>query len=212
MKILDIVKKANLYSVIFDNNNLYNLHLEIIIKNNLKIDDNIDDKLLKIILEDNDFINTKNSALIFLARRQHSRNELFLKLMKKKYNKAIIEKVLNNLEHSGFINDKEFTQNYIQELLNKKHEGINKIRNRLYTKGIKKEIIDEELKNIIQPDNILDNALVLSKKKIKILSKNNLSKDKIRQRIFSYLVSKGYNYETISEVIRISKLEENRDD
>ncbi|MBN1638507.1 MAG: regulatory protein RecX [Ignavibacteriales bacterium] len=212
MKILDIKKKGNLYTIIFDSNDSYNVHLEIIIKNNLKIQDDVDNKFLKKILEENDLINTKNSALFYLARRQHSRSELFLKLMKKKYSKVIIERALNDLENSGFINDREFTKSYIQELVNKKREGINKIRNRLFSKGINKEIIDEELKNIIQTENILDNALILAKKKINILSKNNLSKEKIRQKLFSYLVAKGYNYELVSEIIKICKLEEYRDD
>jgi regulatory protein len=46
-----------------------------------------------------------------------------------------------------------------------------------------------------------DNAFKLAEKKLNSLKGKNLERMKINQRLYSYLLSKGFNYEIIKNVI-----------
>ena len=55
----------------------------------------------------------KSIVFKLLARRDHSRKELYIKLRKVGYVQTEIDKTLNEAENQGFINDKRLAENYI---------------------------------------------------------------------------------------------------
>lgn len=53
-------------------------------------------------------------ALKLLTRREHSRQELFFKLVQRGFESALIETVLDRLEHQGWLNDARFAEIFVR--------------------------------------------------------------------------------------------------
>ncbi len=133
-------------------------------------------------------------------RRLHSSHELKLKLIKKKYDKSIIDNVIQSLKEQNYLNDAQFAKLLVEEKSIKKKFGSNKIRSELYKKGIDKSIIDSVL-NSENDELNFDNAIFLAKKKLKLLIEKNTDKRKLKEKLYSFLSSKGYDSELIMKVI-----------
>ena len=55
-----------------------------------------------------------NKALDLLSRREHSRKELYLKLISRFESKEDINLILNKLEKNKLLSDSRFTEEYVQ--------------------------------------------------------------------------------------------------
>ncbi len=95
----------------------------------------------------------------------------------------------------------EFANVFSYENVKNKFWGKNKIKAELIKKGIDNEIISRVLSEKFPEGNDLQNAVVLAEKKYKLLSHRNLEQKKINEKLFSFLFSKGYDYEVIKEAV-----------
>jgi regulatory protein len=151
------------------------------------------------LIRENQKYFVKRKAYIFLGRRLHSSRELKLKLLKGKYDKALIEEVLDYLKDKKLIDDYEFAKQYVEEKIRTKSWGRNKLRSGLIQKGVSLEIIDIILDEIdFSPEA---NAMALAEKKLKLLLKRNYDNRQLSTKLHTFLYSKGYDYDTINEII-----------
>ena len=100
--------------------------------------------------ENNTTKNIRRDALSYLTRRDHSRQELTLKLKVKGYPLDAIEPIILELVKSKQLSDERFVENYIYFRRNKGY-GPERISLELRARGIKDETIAEHLQ-------ITDNA------------------------------------------------------
>lgn len=75
-------------------------------------------------------------ALRLLARREHSRFELELKLRQRKLDAALIDRVLDDFEEQGWLSDERFADIYARNRINLRY-GPLRIRAELQQKGIR---------------------------------------------------------------------------
>lgn len=75
-------------------------------------------------------------ALRLLARREHSRFELALKLRQRKLETAVIERVLDDFEEQGWLSDERFADVYARNRMDLRY-GPLRIRAELQQKGIR---------------------------------------------------------------------------
>ncbi len=200
MKIERVVKKDDENVIVyFDNQEKLFLSYEIFLQNRLKKDMEISEDGFALLIRENRKYFIKKKAYNFLGRRMHSYNELKLKLLRKKYEKELIEEVLDTLREKGMLDDYTFGKQYVEEKIRLKAWGKNKLKAELFKKGVASEIIDK----IIEEEDLApaENAAVLAEKKMNILSKRGYDKKEISARLYTYLFSKGYDYDTIKEVM-----------
>ena len=201
MKIEKIVKKDDENVIIYlDNEEKLFLSYEVFLVNRLKKDMEISEDGFSFLIKENQKYFIKKKAFDFLGRRLHSFRELKLKLLKKKYDSALIDEVLEYIKGKNLLNDYEFSRQYVEEKIRIKSWGKNKIKSELFKKGISSEIIDEVL-NKGNEYSFKDNALVLGKKKLKILAKRKYNIRQLTSKLYSFLISKGYDYDTINEIV-----------
>ena len=81
-----------------------------------------------------------------LARREHSRLELFRKLKSREFDEESIEKVLDELNNAGWQSDARYAEVYIQKRANKGYGPI-RIRQELIERGICCDLINSFLDN-----------------------------------------------------------------
>ena len=63
------------------------------------------------------------------------------------------------------------------------------------------ELISQVIKEKFPEGNKLNDAVILAEKKMKTLSHQKLERRKLAERIYSYLSSRGYDYETSREAV-----------
>ncbi len=200
MLITKIVRKGVNVEIHLEDGNKFLVTDDIVLSKGLRKEDELDESTLNEIEIESELLRVKDSALRLLSRRNHSKYELKLKLLKKKFSKEVIQKVLVELEDKDLLNDEQFARELVDERLNRKNEGINKIRNSLFQKGVNREIIDKVLDSKLDEETMVESALKLASKRLKLLDKLDDSQKK-KQKIYSYLANKGYSFDQIKLVI-----------
>ena len=109
--------------------------------------------------------------------------------------------MLNELREKSFIDDQVFANHFVEEKLKKKRWGKNKIRSALFSKGVSASIIDEVINSFDSEVDQNEAALGLAKKKFEKLKLRESDERKLKQKIISFLLSRGFDYEVSSEVV-----------
>jgi regulatory protein len=108
--------------------------------------------------------------------------------------------VLSDLKEKGFIDDKVFADHFIDEKLKKKRWGRNKIKSALFSKDISQSIINESFSSLDEGETDFELAFELAQKKLNQLIKRKTDPKKYYQKISTFLISKGIEYDTCREV------------
>ena len=134
---------------------------EIFVKDGLK---------LKQVLSEDEFYSLKkecnyffcyNKALLLLSLREHTALELKQKLLLKKFEPTIINKVLIDLKEEGSLNEERFAASFVDSRLRRTAEGKAIMRIRLLRKGVPSEVADKVLGEKYT-DDLID-ELIMSK-------------------------------------------------
>jgi regulatory protein len=202
MKITRIVKKNEKNIIVYlDNNEKLYLTYEVLLKNGLRKDREIPEDHFQSLIRENQKHHIKQRAFSFIGRRHHSTFEIRTKLRQKKYDNDLIEEIIDDLIANKYIDDLEFARLFTDENIRLKLWGKNKIKGELIKRGIDQEIISQVLNEKFPEGNDLENAVGLARKKYKILIKRKLDDMKIKQKLYAFLSSRGYDYETSKEAV-----------
>jgi regulatory protein len=144
-------------------------------------------------------------ALKLIGKRRYTVRELREKLEKKIRDPRInvefeeIEKVISRLQEYGYLNDLDYTGAYIRDQLARKPQGIRLLKTSLSQKGIPSEIINSAIDT--QKIDELELAGKAVSKKQKSLQK--FSQQARREKLYRFLLSRGFNMETITKIISL---------
>lgn len=202
MKIIKISKKDSKNVIInFDDGRVLFLSYEVFLKSGIKKNDELSEDRFLFLIKENQRFAVKQSAFKYLGRRLHSKNELRIKLLQKKYDPEIIKETLNDLQEKKYLDDHEFARLFSEENIKNKKWGKNKLSAELSKKRIDRKIISEIISSAFDNEDESKNAMDLAFKKMKTLSKKNLDKNKLREKLYSSLSLKGYNYDIIKNTV-----------
>ena len=201
MLVSRIVKKGKSdVTIHFDDDTKLFLAVEVFLKSGLKKNDEISEDRFSFLIEENKKFHIKQRAFRLLGRRQHSLAELRSKLWGKDYNKRLIDEILEQLVAGNYLNDKEFAIAFVEEKLSAKKWSERRLKGELIKKGIKPDIISEVLRQKVSTTENFDNAFTAAEKKYKSLKKRNLEPRELKNKISAFLLSRGFDYETVKEV------------
>ena len=196
--------RSNIY---IDNDYAFAVSNELVYKEGLKINEKIDIDRMNTIAKEDNYLKCKTTALRIVERSYKSEKELIDKLTLKGYDNEAIDKTMNVLKEYNFINDENYVKMYVKDKV--KLVGKKKIKYDLAKKGISDKIIDNEIYNIDSEDE-RNTAYDLVMKKYNTIAKRESDKFKISQKLYRFLLSKGYGYEIVSGVVKeITKVDDN---
>ena len=138
-----------------------------------------------------------NKALRFLSFRPRSEKEVEDYLEKKECDNLTSGKIIQNLKEHNFLNDENFTKWWIEQRTIVRPRAERVIKMELKQKGIQKELIDEIFEKNINKDKEI--ALKLAQKRIQRYARGDTKKT--YEKMLRFLISKGFSYDTIKEVI-----------
>ena len=163
----------------------------------------LSDKEQKVLEQESCFTLIRNKMLSFLARREHSAEELRRKI---KQNSSIfkivdssklIERCLLEMQEKGFQSDDRFARQYVESKLANKLHGPLKILAGLFNRGISRELANLVL-------NELGNQELWLKKSIELLEKiQKKGKTLTPQALSQKLYQQGFSWETIEKAVVI---------
>ena len=189
-------ERVNIY---VDNDYAFSLSKEVLLKEKIKVNDIIDMEKMKKISKEDNFMKCKNSALRIIERTIKTEKEIREKLIAKEYDEESINRSIDFLKEYNFLNDENYARMYVRD--KSKGQGKNKIKYSLIRKGLDEEIILEELSKIDE-DEEENTAYEMALKKYNIIKKRESDSYKLSQKLYRFLISKGYGYDVASKVIK----------
>jgi regulatory protein len=199
MVITALQKKNSKVIVFFDDISFCTLDYRVALNYGLRSNDSINEEKKEQLITESIYLSTRDSAFRSLSRRSHSVYELRTKLIRKGWQKEIIQRVLDDLVDKNFLDDEKFAVAYIDER-SKKKVGINKIKAELMKRGIDRKISDSLLINL-DSNSFFESALTLADKKNRQLKERGFENRKIRTKLYSFLHSRGFESEFIIRII-----------
>ena len=163
----------------------------------------LSDKEQKVLEQESCCTLIRNKMLSFLARREHSAEELRRKL---KQNSSIsnivdsselLERCLFEMQEKGFHSDYRFSRQYVESKLANKSHGPLKILAGLFNRGIPREQANLVL-------NELGDQELWLEKSIECLEKIKKKGKNLTPQVLSHkLYQQGYTWETIEKAVEI---------
>lgn len=202
MKITSIEKqkKEGRYNIFLDGEFAFGLYKETIYEFGLRVNDEITPKQAEEIKTRDEIGFGKRVAYRFLNYKQRSEKEVRKKLKEKKLSDGSIDIVISSLKDLKYINDESYAKSYLQSKILRKPEGKRVLKMKLADKGIPKEIAESIISEQYPPETETEKAAELLKKyEKKVRAKTPAEK---KQKCFRFLLSKGFDFDTINEVLR----------
>ena len=137
-------------------------------------------------------------ALSRLSVRGYSVDELYRSLKKKNFSEKHIKETLEYMKTKGYLNDYNYSMNFVKDKIRSGKYGKNLIVRDLYKKGIDrntvKKVIKESGADITNDDELYRLAM---KKYISLKDKDNPF-----VKVSNYLLNRGFDYESINRILR----------
>lgn len=188
-------ERVNVY---IDNVYTFSAYSELIYKENLKVNSEVDEEKLLRIAQKENVSKCKETALRIIERSYKTEKEMQNKLIEKGYDSESVGIAINFLKEYNFINDNNYVKMYIKDRIST--QGKQKIKYSLIRKGISDDIIEEFLEDIESEDE-KSAAIELAKKKYKSISRIETDRFKLWNKLCRYLVGRGYDYSVSKEVV-----------
>lgn len=197
MKIISYKKiKQNKYEVTLSNNESVLLYDDIILKYELLTKKEMDNQKLKEIILDNSKYDVYYAMLKDISKKFRTEKELRTKF--KDYDNEVVDYAIKRLKNEKYLNNELYIRAYINDAINLKLIGPNKIINNLLNLGFEKSEIEEYLE-VIDNEIWLDKINKLIKKEIN--SNHAYSGNVLKMRIQNKISNLGFELNMISKLI-----------
>jgi regulatory protein len=207
-------KNPNRRSIFADGEFVLGVSLETLLKAGLRTGDEITSEQLKSLLHEEESAEAKRVALRYLAHRPRTAKEIRDKLRDKEFPDTDITQTMADLERAGLVNDAEFARMYIRDALAAKAVGRDLMKRKLLLLGVSKATIGEALDETFGSVDEKGSALEAGRKFVKKSTATHRPADRLRlkARLESFLLRRGFSWEVVSPVVRTLVNEEEEEE
>ena len=202
MIILKIIKykkgTKGKYKVFLDNDNTLVLYEDVILKYNLLLTKELDEKTMIEVDKYNQECDVYYTALSSINNRFKSVYELKQALLNKEYPLDLVNKAIDKLLDQGYLNDRMFARSYINNQMITTNKGPHKIMKELADKKIDQEIIKEEIEIFTDEEQSIKIKKLIEKG---IKTNHNRGGVVLKQKIYNDLKQAGYDISLINNII-----------
>ena len=193
MKITDMTRrgKSEVYKIFVDDDFYCLLTAEVIVKNKLKIGQDIDETEFSQIKKQSYALLSREMALKFVEKCLKTQKQVYDNLKQKGIDDDAINDAIEFLKKYGYIDDEYYAKQYVSS---KKQYGKNYLKQKLFAKGIKKDIISRVLNDHEIDEKTLYNI-------VEKYIKNKPIDEKTKQKTYRYILSKGYTFDEAKNAV-----------
>lgn len=142
----------------------------------------------------------RRTALRLLKVRPRASGELRRELVKRRHRAEAISAVIADLEETGALDDRLFARLWIKERVEKKGYGKRRIASELFSKGVGRNIVEEELSKGFDRDSELAVAERSARRRLRRLRSVPLETRK--RRVYTYLLRSGFTSDIAGEATK----------
>lgn len=200
--------KNNKYKVILDNNIELTLYEDVILKYELLIKKNINEKLLKDIKKSNNYYDCYYYAIKSINNHGRSKYDMKVLLEKNEEYLDYIDEVIELLVKQKYLDDNRFSSSFINDKMISTNWGPYKIKNELIKHRVDENIIDENLEVFNSEEELKRIEKVIDK-----LIKSNKSSggSVLKNKIRNYVINLGYSIDLVDSVLINTSIEIDKD-
>ena len=136
----------------------------------------------------------EKAAMTYLSRQEHSRLNLYTKLIKKGLDKNCVTMALDYLESVDYLSDRRFAGAFLRSRSIDHSEGRNRLLQELTSRGIKRDISIQALDDFFAEHNEEEICLKAYSKLCRI--------KKDPQKIYASLLRSGFNSRLINKIMK----------
>jgi len=184
-------RNASRRSIFLDGKYLFSISEELFVKHVLYEGKELTQGEIDSIIAEEAEQSVKKAALRFRSIRPRSEHEIRSYLRKKGFDDSMIEKAMDFLHRNTLLNDLEFAKMFSRDRLALKPVGKSVLKQLLYKKGIKKDIIESVTNELFSKETEKELAIKEAEKKYTRVS--SLPPLTAKKRIFDHLVRRGYD-------------------
>ena len=199
-------KRKERFNIFLDGKFAFGVDENILVKNHLKVGQILTGDQIEKLIKETILGKLLDQALRFLSYRPRSQKEVTTYLTQKiakreniKFREAkespLIDAVALKLKRYNYLDDHEFAKWLIDLRIKSASRGFSLIKWELIQKGVDRDIIESIL-------SIHPNQTLIAKKAIekKLKRWQGLSELDLKKKVYAYLASRGFDFETIKEV------------
>ncbi|MCD2255186.1 recombination regulator RecX [Agrilactobacillus fermenti] len=147
-------------------------------------------------------------ALNYLSYQLRSEKEMRDYLYDQDYTTATVKAIIAKLKDLNYLDDADFAASYVRTEARLTKKGPRSISQKLFQKGIDRNLIEDKLVSDYPVEQQVDNAVELLQKLIR--TTHNKSFIQLKQKIKQNLMQKGFTTEVIDQALQAVALD--RDD
>ena len=129
-------------------------------------------------------------GLDLLAFGDNTKASMITKLKSRGYDKYTASDAADYLAEHGYIDERRMMERAVEQLANGKLYGPSRIKSELYKKGISRDILDDELTELLESVDFEENLLRLVRKKCDMA---RLDDPKYRESVYAAFYRYGYS-------------------
>ncbi len=167
----------------------------------LRKGDYIDRELFEKITDFDFFVEAKRIALAYLNFRARSEKEIRERLQKEDIPEAIILRTFEFLKEYKLIDDEAWSKSFVNDKLMRKPISAKQLAFGLKQKGVSKEVIEETISNLNADETDEARATRAAEKRWPRILKSESDPRKQKQKLYTFLAGRGFDYDAINEVI-----------
>lgn len=137
-----------------------------------------------------------DTALRILAIRGHSARQLRAKLLRRKFDAALVDEILLRVTREGWLDEQRFAGELVRSRARKLH-GPRRITRELENAGVSGEVARASIREHLSDEDLADQLRVACDKKLRAMARRYdreyLRSDEARNKLANYLVAQGYD-------------------
>jgi len=201
-------KHANIYSITIEGlDEPLEVHEDIFISFGLSKGKSLTSSLIDEIREENANYLAYIKGIRYLGPKARSNQQLAQYLRRQQFAEHNISNALARLSAEGYMNDRQFANQYVSSQLGKQGKGRLRIAQELKGKGISSTIIEQTMANVDEEAE-LEGAYKAAQKKLRSLKGEEIE---IRRKLLQFLMRCGYSRAISREVMKMLENEAKKD-
>jgi len=144
-------------------------------------------------------------AVRFLGSRPRSVAEIARHLRSKRFDAVAIDGAIDKLRAQRYVDDEAFARYWVEQRERFKPRGDRALKSELLSKGVSRDVVD-----VVLGERAPDADVALAKRALSrpLTRWVTLAAPERKRKIHTYLAARGFDYDTIEEVIRASVQDE----
>ncbi len=191
----EIKRGKKSYTIVANGETIKNVNVDVALSYSLQ-EGEMERQRFNEFLKESDRQNAKAYLYSMIARKARTTKEARDRLYEKGFHKDAVEYAIEAVSSYGYLDDAQYAKNFVENSL--RNKGGYRLKKEMQLKGVSEENINEALTEI--DDEVeRDSAKILG---AKYLKGKSLEDEKVREKLFRFLVSRGYSYDTVKSTIK----------